>query len=200
MLAMCWVMMIAMMVPSAASMILLYARVARHEQKSGRLAEGVVPTAAFAIGYLIAWLVFSVLASVLQFSLERAGLVHSMLMWSLNSWLSAGMLFAVGLYQIYAVQTDLSQALSLTGAFSLLSLAFRTFRRDLDGDRARRILRRLLLGPDGAAFRRRHHELALDRWPNSLCAGGESCAAGRVGCARSGARLYRGGPHTAGTG
>ena len=85
MLAMWWVMMIAMMVPSAAPMILLYARVTRHEQKSGPLAEGVVPTAAFATGYLIAWLVLSVLASVLQFSLERARLVHSMLMWSLNS-------------------------------------------------------------------------------------------------------------------
>jgi len=100
MVAMWWVMMIAMMVPSAAPMILLYARVTRYEQKNGRLAEGVVPTASFTAGYLIAWLVFSVLASVLQFSLERAGLVHSMLMWSLNSWLSAGMLFAAGLYQI----------------------------------------------------------------------------------------------------
>ena len=100
MAAMWWVMMIAMMAPSAAPMILLYARVTRYEQKSGRLAEGVVPTAAFAAGYLIAWLVFSVVATVLQFSLERAGLVHSMLMWSLNSWLSAGMLFAAGLYQM----------------------------------------------------------------------------------------------------
>ena len=100
MVAMWWVMMIAMMVPSAAPMILLYARVTRHEQKSGRLAKGVVPTAAFVCGYLIAWLVFSVLASVLQFYLEGASLVHSMLMWSLNSWLSAGLLFAAGLYQI----------------------------------------------------------------------------------------------------
>ncbi len=100
MLAMWWVMMIAMMAPSAAPMILLYARVTRYEQKSGRLTEGVVPTAAFAAGYLIAWLIFSVLAGVLQFSLEQAGLVHSMLMWSLNSWLSAAMLFAAGLYQL----------------------------------------------------------------------------------------------------
>lgn len=100
MLAMWWVMMIAMMAPSAAPMILLYAGVTRHEQKSGRLAAGVVPTAGFAAGYLIAWLVFSVLATVLQFSLEQAGLVHSMLMWSLNSWLSAALLFAAGLYQL----------------------------------------------------------------------------------------------------
>jgi predicted metal-binding membrane protein len=100
MVAMWWVMMIAMMVPSAAPMILLYARVTRHEQMSGRLAEGVVPTAGFVCGYLIAWLVFSLLACVLQFLLERASLVHSMLMWSLNPWLSATLLFAAGLYQI----------------------------------------------------------------------------------------------------
>ena len=53
MVAMWWVMMIAMMTTSAAPMILLYARVTRHEQKSGRLAEGVVPTAGFVCGYLI---------------------------------------------------------------------------------------------------------------------------------------------------
>ncbi len=99
MAAMWWVMMIAMMTPSAAPMILLYARVMRYEQKSGRLADGVVPTVAFACGYLSAWLVLSVVACVLQFSLERADLIHSMLMWSLNAWLSAGMLFAAGLYQ-----------------------------------------------------------------------------------------------------
>ncbi len=100
MAAMWWVMMVAMMVPSAAPMILLYARATRHAQKSGGMAEGVVPTAAFAGGYLIAWFGFSVLATVLQFALEQLGLVHSMMMWSLDPWLSAGVLLAAGIYQI----------------------------------------------------------------------------------------------------
>lgn len=127
MVAMWWVMMVAMMAPSAAPTILLYARVTRHEQKGGRLADGVVPTAAFACGYLIVWLVFSILASILQFSLEQAGLVHAMLMWSLSAWLSAGMLFAAGLYQITPYKLTLPPALPLTGALSFLSLASRPF-------------------------------------------------------------------------
>ena len=45
MIAMWWVMMIAMMVPSAAPMILLYARVARQGQRRGQIAGGQVPPA-----------------------------------------------------------------------------------------------------------------------------------------------------------
>src|SRR5688572_2124850 len=63
MLAMWWVMMVAMMTPSAAPMILLYARATRHAQLSGQIAPGVVPTATFAAGYLLVWLGFSVLAT-----------------------------------------------------------------------------------------------------------------------------------------
>ena len=43
-----------MMTPSAAPLILLYARATRHAQAGGRLAPGVVPTATFAAGYLLA--------------------------------------------------------------------------------------------------------------------------------------------------
>ena len=49
-----WVMMIAMMVPSAAPMILLYARVHRHAQEKGQMDHGAIPTAAFVSGYLLA--------------------------------------------------------------------------------------------------------------------------------------------------
>ena len=59
MLVMWWVMMIAMMVPSAAPMILLYARVARHGQARGQIPGAVAPTAVFAAGYLVCWLGFS---------------------------------------------------------------------------------------------------------------------------------------------
>lgn len=97
MILMWWVMMIAMMVPSAAPVILLYARVTRHGQKDGLVAA--VPTAAFAGGYLLAWLAFSLAAVGLQFGLERAGLTSSMMMWSLNPWLSVGLLLAAGVYQ-----------------------------------------------------------------------------------------------------
>lgn len=101
MLVMWWVMMIAMMIPSATPMILLYARVYRHGQTRGQISGStVVPTATFAAGYLACWLAFSVLATVLQFALERAGLVHGMLMWSTDRWLTAGLLIAAGLFQL----------------------------------------------------------------------------------------------------
>jgi predicted metal-binding membrane protein len=101
MLAMWWVMMIAMMIPSAAPMILLYARVYRHGQTRGQISDSsIVPTAAFASGYLACWLAFSVLATALQFALEQAGLVHGMLMWSTDRWLTAALLIAAGLFQL----------------------------------------------------------------------------------------------------
>ena len=40
------------------------------------------------------------LATSLQFALERAGLVHGMMMWSTERWLTAGLLFGAGLYQL----------------------------------------------------------------------------------------------------
>ena len=100
MLFMWWTMMIAMMTPSAAPMILLYARVTRHAQKQGQLAPAVVPTAWFALGYLIAWLAFSAVAVLLQWGMERLGLMHMMMMWSLDKWLSGALLIAAGAYQL----------------------------------------------------------------------------------------------------
>jgi len=100
MLVMWWVMMIAMMIPSAAPMILLYARVFRHGQSRGQIPDSFAPTAAFAAGYLVCWLAFSALATCLQFALERLGHVDGMMMWSTSRWLTAGLLVAAGLFQL----------------------------------------------------------------------------------------------------
>ncbi len=97
MLAMWWVMMVAMMLPSAAPMILLFGQVYRRTRSGGKPA---VSTAWLAAGYCLAWLAFSAVATGLQFGLEKAGLVHGMMMWSLNPWLSAALLAAAGLYQL----------------------------------------------------------------------------------------------------
>ena len=98
MLLMWWVMMIAMMVPSAAPMILLYTRVQRHALK-GSPGDAAVPVLSFLSGYLLAWFFFSLLATAMQWGLERAGLVHGMMMWSTSHTLSALFLLAAGLYQ-----------------------------------------------------------------------------------------------------
>ena len=95
-----WVMMIAMMVPSAAPAILLYARVYRNAQAKGQIGHAAIPTAAFVSGYLFAWLGFSLLATFMQWSLEQAGLVDAMMMWSTNSVLSGSFLTAAGIYQL----------------------------------------------------------------------------------------------------
>jgi predicted metal-binding membrane protein len=100
MIAMWWIMMIAMMTPSAAPTILLYARVHRHAVASDQRQEEFPPTGAFAAGYVLAWLGFSIAAATLHWTLERAGLISAMMMGSRSRWLSGAVLIAAGLYQL----------------------------------------------------------------------------------------------------
>jgi predicted metal-binding membrane protein len=100
MFSMWWVMMVAMMLPSAAPMLLIHARVMRKEQGAGR---PYVPTGLFAAGYLAAWGGFSLLAVALQWGLERLGLLSGMMAAS-NVWLAAGILIAAGLWQLTPIK------------------------------------------------------------------------------------------------
>lgn len=97
-LTMWWVMMVAMMLPSATPMIMLYARVMHHARK-GTDSTIVVASAAFMLGYLSSWLLFSVGATCLHWALQQANLL-SMLMTMNNGWLSGLLLILVGLYQL----------------------------------------------------------------------------------------------------
>lgn len=99
-IAMWWVMMIAMMAPSAAPAILLFARVHRQAAAGGGVTEPIAPTGPFAAGYLAVWLAFSVAATALYWLLTQTGLVSSMTMASQSRWLSGGVLIAAGLYQL----------------------------------------------------------------------------------------------------
>ena len=91
-----WIMMIAMMLPSAAPMILLFARVNRRSREQG---NPYVPTGLFASGYLIVWGAFSLAATLLHWLLDQAGLM-SMNMSSDSIWLGAGLLISAGIYQL----------------------------------------------------------------------------------------------------
>lgn len=91
------VMMVAMMLPSASPMVLLYARVVRHAKSQGR--EAPASIAAFTSGYLTLWILFSALAVALQFGLERTSLMSAM-MGSRSVFLSGVLLVAAGLYQL----------------------------------------------------------------------------------------------------
>lgn len=98
-LSMWWTMMIAMMLPSAAPTILLYAKASSHGD-----AETQPSTAEFLIGYLFAWGAFSLLATGVQAGLERTGFISEMLLASRSRWLSAGILFAAGIYQLTPIK------------------------------------------------------------------------------------------------
>lgn len=93
--AMWWIMMVAMMLPSAAPTILLYARTASRNSEAAPPATG-----AFVAGYLIAWGVFSALAAALQLLVQRAGFVSPMTMATTTPWLAGGVLVLAGVYQI----------------------------------------------------------------------------------------------------
>jgi predicted metal-binding membrane protein len=88
------VMMVGMMLPSAAPTILLYA-MARRGAPSG---ASVARTYAFAGGYLASWIGFSLLATTLQGLLAQAALISPM-MESTNTVLGAAILIAAGIYQ-----------------------------------------------------------------------------------------------------
>ncbi len=56
------------------------------------------PTGAFAAGYLVAWTLFSLAATALQWALEQAALVSPMMVGA-SAWLGGGLLVAAGVYQ-----------------------------------------------------------------------------------------------------
>ncbi len=110
-LAMWWVMMTGMMLPSAAPMILTFAQVNRKRQARGPTpGQPYVPTALFVAGYLLAWGGFSLIATLAQAALERAALVSPMDMAATpgasGGWLGGALFLAAGLYQF----TPLKQA------------------------------------------------------------------------------------------
>src|SRR6202162_2181868 len=88
MFTMWWVMMAAMMLPSAAPILLLFARVNRKKKSAGR---PFIPTGIFAAGYLVSWGGFSTLATGLQWVLERHGLLSPMMV-TTSYWLRRGVL------------------------------------------------------------------------------------------------------------
>jgi predicted metal-binding membrane protein len=90
------VMMIGMMIPSAAPMILLFARVQRR-----KLADQAPTTriAAFTVGYLVIWILFSLIATGLQWALTEFRLLSPM-MESTSQFLTVGVLLAAGFYQL----------------------------------------------------------------------------------------------------
>jgi predicted metal-binding membrane protein len=89
------VMMVGMMTPSAAPMFLMYSRVGRLTEAQG---APFTATVWFAAGYLLVWIAFALLATMVQWAFERSELLVFTMASTDNR--LAGLLFVVaGLYQ-----------------------------------------------------------------------------------------------------
>jgi predicted metal-binding membrane protein len=93
--AMWTVMMVGMMTPSAMPMILMYARVGRHAEVQS---TPLTATAWFVAGYFLVWVAFALLATLVQWTLERTALLDSAMASTSN--LLGGLVFvAAGSYK-----------------------------------------------------------------------------------------------------
>ncbi len=97
-----WVMMVAMMLPSASPMILLYTALIRKTQGKKNIFSEV---SFFILGYLLAWCIFSIFASLLQSQFELRGWMSPMMMEATNNYLIAIILIAAGVYQLTPLKT-----------------------------------------------------------------------------------------------
>jgi len=100
MLFMWWIMMVAMMLPSAAPMILLFAALNRKQRDSG---QPYVATSIFALGYLAAWAGFSLVATMLQWGFELTGMLSPLLVGT-NVIFCGVLLAAAGAYQLTPIK------------------------------------------------------------------------------------------------
>ncbi len=96
MLFLMWItMMIAMMTPTVVPMVMMFTTVNKSKKQKQ---QSYVPTSIFLLGYLLAWGLFSIVVSLIQWPLHEAGLLNTM-MDSRSYLLSGGILILAGLYQ-----------------------------------------------------------------------------------------------------
>ena len=98
--AMWAIMMVAMMVPSAAPMILLHARIDKVQSRAARR----VHTALFALGYLAVWAAFSAAAALAQATLVHSGLMSAATLSLGSRTLSAALVLVTAMYELTAAK------------------------------------------------------------------------------------------------
>lgn len=96
MFAMWAVMMVAMMTPSAAPMLVMFAAVNRRRRE--RQAP-YVPAGIFLAGYIIIWAAFSLAATLGNWGLHQASLLSSMMGAASSGYLGGALLLAAGAFQ-----------------------------------------------------------------------------------------------------
>ena len=176
MLGMWAVMMVGMMLPAAAPMILFFATFARRSREQG---HRVAPVGAFVSGYLAVWSAFALLATTLQWALDRAALL-SLHMAAISPVLGGAVLVAAGLYQ----WTPLKRA-CLSFCRSPVAFVVGHWRTGTGGAFRMGVEHGafcvgLLLGADGTAVRGRGDEPALGGRHHAGCPGREAGPEGGV--------------------
>jgi len=121
MLAMWIIMMVGMMVPSAIPMVLIYASIVR---KAAREGSSLASTEVFAAGYMVAWSLFALVATIAQWALDRMALLSPMMM-SNSHYSRWTALTSRGRLPANTVQRRLSATLSLSNSVPRLPLETR---------------------------------------------------------------------------
>jgi predicted metal-binding membrane protein len=98
--AMWAVMMVAMMVPSAAPMILLHARIDKAKTQRARMLHSLL----FASAYLLVWAGFSAIAAIAQALLVHAGAVSAMALSVGDRVIVAALLMLAAIYELTATK------------------------------------------------------------------------------------------------
>lgn len=88
-------MMVAMMLPSAAPMILSFDRISKKRSNNSTSRLDVL---VFVAAYMVVWIAYSVLATGVQWGLQRFGLLTPMIT-SRSVWLTSSIFILAGLYQ-----------------------------------------------------------------------------------------------------
>ena len=94
------IMMVGMMVPSAAPTVMIYAAIGR---KAARDRTIVPPTAVFISGYVALWTLFCVVATLAQWGLDQAALLSPMMV-TTSPAIGSGLLIGAGLYQVTPIK------------------------------------------------------------------------------------------------
>ncbi len=107
------IMMVGMMLPSAAPMILLYGRVARQKADLTPVYKNLY---SFMAGYLLIWTGFSLLATILQYGLESWALL-SLMMVSKSTVFGGCLLIMAGLFQLSSLKNTCLNHCRMPGSF-----------------------------------------------------------------------------------
>jgi len=94
------IMMVGMMVPSAAPTVMIYAAIARKAARDGTV---VAPTMVFVSGYIAMWTLFCVVATLAQWGLDQAALLSPMMV-TTSPAIGSGLLIGAGVYQLTPIK------------------------------------------------------------------------------------------------